>query len=669
MIANANGSRTAQRKVLAASLCLGVALAAAFAGSPLLIRVAGLFPDSLPANPWLAGHATLLYLGVPVVVTATMAALLAPGALLLLAAGGEARTGIFVLKAFGASFGLRVLGHSIVELWGPPAAPFTAFFAVELALDVPLALFAFLRAHRGTITWPFGTAADRRRLAYVLAIPAVCALALLPALFWQDLSDDGIEALESGWSLLDHLVPRFPTQLGVTSLREGMIATAYPVHWFVALLGPLEVAARLPMAWYLPALFAALLELIEFAGTRTLRASEELTLLAALAGFVVAMSFNSSYYPYAADIASPGASYETLTVLCLAATVLFVWNGQIAWLIGFSVLGFLTRPTELMVLAFLGLGITLVGGEARSTLLRRLAWAMVACLVTWLLYEKLLLPHLAGLAGGGPPLSRIRFLLFTDVRRLLYIAVPTGILPFLSLLWWHRQDREARQITVVCASYSLFFYSQAFVALHHFVPAMILPLVVFWRIQLRGMIRWATPVALALSLLCLWVSLPRTFSFDRTPRRIGCEMAYLVGDYRGSNWHEHRAALMGGYAMSALFGADGGAHPERELLLTTPVLIYYATRCNADPAQAQYVVQPVEWSAPEGVVPVLGDAQASVFVRDVARWREEQLHPPPTDWPSAIYSIPRTTLHRHLGVPAGAYQIDLRRVPILGRLF
>jgi len=668
MTVETNESNAAQRKVLVVVLGLGFALAATVAGSELLIRVAGLFPDSLPANPWLAGHAALLYLGVPVVVSATMAALLAPGALLLLATGGEARAGLFVLKAFGASFGLRVLGHSLLQLWGPPASPFAAFFSVELALDVPLALLAILRARQGAITWPFGTAADRRRLAYVLAIPAACAVALLPALFWQDLSDDGIEALESGWSLLDHVVPRFPTRFGMTSLREGMIATAYPVQWFVALLGPLEVAARLPMTWYLPALFAALLELIEFAGARMLRAAEELTLLAALAVFVVAMSFNSSYYPYAADIASPGASFETLTVLCLAATVLFVWKGQISWLIGFSVLGFLTRPTELMVLAGLGLGVSLVGGEARSTLLRRVAWAMMACLVTWLLYEKLLLPHLAGPAGGGPPLSRVRFLLFTDVKRLLYVAMPAGILPFVSLLWWRRQDSEARQITVVCASYFLFFYCQAFIAIHHFAPAMILPLVVFWRIQLNGTTRWTTPVASALSMLCLWISLPKEFAFDRMPRRIGCETAYLVGDY-GGNWQEHRAALMGGYAVSALFEGDGGAHPERELLLTPPVLIYYATRCNANPAQAQYIVQPVGWRAPEGAVPVHGDAQANVFVRDIARWREERLRPPPTDWPSAIYAIPRTTLHRHLGVPAGAYQIDLRRVPVLGRLF
>ena len=89
-------------------------------------------------------------------------------------------------------------------------------------------------------------------------------------------------------------------------------------------------------------------------------------------------------------------------------------------------------------------------------------------------------------AGAGSTLSRLRYLTFFDWRRFAYIVFPGGILPALTLLMFWRQDRFSRALTVVTSVLFFFFYFTAFIALHHFVVGMVLPVVVFWRVWLRA---------------------------------------------------------------------------------------------------------------------------------------------------------------------------------------
>lgn len=658
-------------QVAGATLIAGLVALVAFQGRQLLVRVGGLFPNQLPPNPYFVPeHGLLLYLGTGTMVAASVVMLLTPGIFLVLAAGGERRIGAFVLKSFGAAYALRVLAHAAVLGTVAERLTINRFAAIELALDVPLALLAIWRASRGRVQWPLSAPEDRRRLAVAVLMPAVLVTLLLPLFFWQDLTSDGMEALEIGYSLTFNSWPRFPNSLGVGSVAAGMTAMAPPVHWFVQLIGPIEAAARLPFALYLPVLYAVLVELIEWNAPRRLRLGEEGVLVLALATYTVAMSFNSTYDPYSADIASPGTAFETLTAVCIAATILYVWQQKLIWLLLFVVIGMLSRPTELVTLMALAVGVVLTGREGRAAQLRYIGYGVAAGIAVLLLHDVVWVKYVAGInAHSLGQIQRWRYLTFTDATRLLYAAIPGGVLPFLSLALWRWQDRESRHLTIVSVLYFVMFYVQAFVAMHHFVPVMLLPIVVFWRTTMRAGHVWPVPLAAAVTAVSLWLSLPRRFGVDRTARQVGCRTAYLAGGDYMESWAAHRATQRARRGLEMLFNVEESAFPERDLWLAPGPIHYYAAQCRTDPATAQYVVLPETSPAPRGAVRVAGNEEISVYVRDTTAWQRDLHNPPPTDWRSPLFATRRETLHRSVGAARGNYDVDMSKVPLLWRFF
>jgi len=661
-----------------ASVMLAVtaaAIAVALLGRRALLRLATLYPDVLPAHPLAkAAHGGLFFIAAPLAVVTTVILLMTPGALLIMALGGESRAGTFIVKSFAAAFGLRVLADSAAKLAGLEPLAATAFLRLDLGMDVALAALLLWRAWRGNVmAWPFASPEGRRRLVWCLVIPAILVVALLPRFFWMDLTDDGLEALAAGRSLVWHLIPRYPNASGFVGLGIGMIAMAYPIHWFVALLGPYEAAARLPIALYLPVLFAVVLDLVEWQSPRALRAVEEGAIVLALLAFAAAMCFNSSYSPYAADISSPGASFETLTVLCIGATILFLWRGATAWMLAFVVLGYFARPTELLFLGLLLLAAFPVAGEDRRGWMTRAAIGIAVCIAVNIAYEHVYLPHIADVSragfGSSSILARLQYLTLTDVKRVLFAAVPGGLLPFAWLAVWRRQDKWARQLTLAIAAYFLFFYVQAFAALHHFVPAMVLPIVVFWRSQARETNRWAAPVAAALALLCTWLAVPARRVVDRTPRGIGREVARNAGDGLAGPAGASESMLRTSALRDLFPKISDHVDPARELVLTHLALLYYAERFGAAPDSALYVVRPLRAPAPAGMVRVAEDSVSAVFVRDTLRWQWDRTHPPATDYRSRVFAVPATALFPFLGVPAGRYDINLARIPGIWRVF
>ena len=129
-------------------------------------------------------------------------------------------------------------------------------------------------------------------------------------------------------------------------------------------------------------------------------------IILALAVFVVTMVFSASYTPYSADASAP-AAFETLTVLCIAATILFAWVGRTGWMLAFAVLGYFARPTGLMVPGLLALGALALPREQRHAQWRRMAAALTVCLAAFVLYEKVFMPIAAeGLLLEGTPQAR-----------------------------------------------------------------------------------------------------------------------------------------------------------------------------------------------------------------------------------------------------------------------
>ena len=143
------------------------------------------------------------------------------------------------------------------------------------------------------------------------------------------------------------------------------------------------------------------------------------------------------------------------------------------------------------------------------------------------------------------------FLRLNDWQRFAFLAVPTGFLPALSLLAWRWQDRVARTFTLLTVANFLFFYVQAYVSLHYFVPGMVLPLVVFWRSELTGHLapRWAVCTATAVAgLLGLALSLPNDFTRWSACVPDSAVPAYPIAYDAGKSLHAAaRAAGRNGY--------------------------------------------------------------------------------------------------------------------------
>jgi hypothetical protein len=374
------------------------------------------------------------------------------------------------------------------------------------------------------------------------------------------------------------------------------------------------------------------------------------------------MSYNASYDPYFADIAAP-AALETMTIVCMLATIYFLWSGQNIWFFFFALMAYFCRPTGLLVLGLLGFAVALCVTVQRRPLLTWIAAAMGSCVLLTLFYEKIFLASIIEAKGFGYPVEsimmRFLYLQVDDLSRINYALFPSGILPLISLVAFRWQDSLARVISIVSLSYFAFFYFPAFVALHHFVPVMILPLVVFWRVYLHRETwfrRASLPAAALAAIVALWLSLPRHFEINRTVRAIGHKTAFRVGNYST----DHGAQIGRAKLLSKLIRPDWEVEdPARELVSGFASIIYYSARPKPPAAPINYVVQLLSDQAPSGYNKIADDKIATLYIRDLQEWHRDRFLALQTNYRSALYDIPRTTLFRHWGVPRKRYSIDL----------
>jgi len=636
-----------------------VVLLAVLAG--VVPRVAGLYPGAVPENPYFVpGRAGLLYLLMPVVVMATLTLLMAPGTLAVLAFGHRGRLSTLILKAFVVSFAAFVVGFGALHLVFP--VPSTAAFSATMLLVLVLAFAAWAtRAVRGDVAagFPF----ERGRLVALASLTFAVLVTSIPVLFWQDINPDGLEGLSTGRSLAYHILPRLPNGL-MPGLDLGMVTMAYPIHWMIVLFGHLEVAARLPFLLYLALIYAGVTALIERDAARRLSGSEEATVALTLGVFAVTLIFSDTYHPYSADVASP-ANIDLLAVGGMLGTAYFFFDRNRSWTIAFAFLTHLTRPTGVMFLGLLGAATLLVSRRDWRWRVATLGAALGACVAWTVLYEHVL-ASLIGVpieAGTSSIARRLRFLRFDDFGRLLWVVVPGGIVPAVSVFWYRRLDESSRSLLLVSGGYFLFFYVLAFTALHHFAPVMLLPVVLFWRVLLQRERSgaWAGAAAVG-ALAALIVSLPAGSSVDRRMRELGRATDFGIGDYSG-DFDAYREAYRHKDILDSLFRPiwlvdDPGA----EQVGSPWVQIHYASAASSPPDSIRYLVLPGAAAPPPGFERVAADSAAALYVRDRERWVQDRRSPPRTDFRSPIYAVPKETLFPFWGIPAGTYDLDLRDV-------
>jgi hypothetical protein len=632
--------------------------------APLVGRATHLYADSLPPQPYFVPeHVALLYLGVPAAVLIVTLVLASPGVFLVLAFGHARRASVLVLQSAVAAWGVHLLAFLFWQAIGGSQSAFRTPYLLP-ALGTWFALF--IRSRRGqAAALPVTESADRAVMFWTVAIPVLLTWFLLPVLLWQDFNPDGLEALTVGRSLNDWMIPRMPTG-GATGLGLGMITIAYPIHWLIVFFGPIEAAARLPVALYTPVLFAGAISVAELGAPRRLTMRELSAMLIALGAFIVALGYNDTYHVYSADFASP-ANIDIAAVALMLAMCYALFAGQRWWFVAYTVLTYFTRPTAVMLLGLLVIAVVVVERKDRTLLRARLTdlgIALAACAVLLVAFERFfaMVAHVQFAEGTEHIGARIRYLRFDDVRRLLYVIVPSGVLPVLALLAYRRFDAVGRVLTLVTVGYFAFFFVLAFHVLHHFAPAMVLPVVIYWRWMLNERPRFLLVEATgALAVLAIIVSLPRTLTLDRSSRQIARAMSYRVGNYDGS-YPEWRAAFRSKDMVDTLFPPYWkDPDPSRERMGSPWVFVHYATRGEIAP-NANYVIQAPSAPPPAGFTLVQATDSGATFVRDLERWRRDRYGSFDTHFRSRVYDIPRESMLAIWGVPARRYTIDVRAV-------
>lgn len=509
---------------------LGLAVLAGivWAGLGIGRDLAALVPLAEGPRPWfIPGHALFLQLWVPVVVLAASALFLAPSLLLALALARPGdRFEHWLIKGFTLSlFGVPALAAAVQAASGLPITGFAYVFML-LAASVPgLALLA----RRGVPPLLAGRGWD---LALMILLPAAFLVAFGPKFYWESLNDDGAHALLNTMLFIERGLPFWPPGARETAGYPSttMMSEAFLQTGIVRFFGATEATVRFAFLPGLAVLAGVMLAFLRDPGGRT-RPEAAIGLGAALFLFSFVMAFNTSYGPYFADIALPLAR-EPLILLGFLGYVLFFLERRLVPMAAVSTLGLLSAPNGLLLVGFfLGSHFLLtrpwpfrdviVGGViafAVSALASAVMVALQAAGVT----------RVGGEFGAGEILRRLRFVTPFETQRLLFWLLPAGILPGLALLAWRWQDRLSRVLTLTTVIYVLFFYVQAYRILpHHFAPAALLPLIVFWRL---APVR-ATPVpALAAALagvgLSAWASAPETLGPFTHTRDFAARIAF-----------------------------------------------------------------------------------------------------------------------------------------------
>jgi len=379
--------------------------------------------------------------------------------------------------------------------------------------------------------------------------------------------------------------------------------------------------------------------------------------------FIAALGFNDTYHAYSTDIASP-ANIDFLAMAGVLATLYFFWNDEPGWFLFSALFTHLTRPTGLMLLGLLFVGVFLLDRERLRPRLV-LIGAAIAMMMVWTVGFEKLLPRLIDISidsGAGQVAGRFRYLRFDHVVRVLWVVIPAGILPVLALPQVRRQDNVARVLSLMAVLYFCVFYVIAFTALHHFAPATLFLIVIFWRMALKSpAAARRTAVTVGAAMLALWLSLPRSMALDRTMRPIGAATVWNEGDY-GGGYAEYRLAYDHKALLLELFKPFWEVADPAEEFIGSPWLQIRYARHGAILPETNYVVQPLVDPAPAGFTELAADSAAALYVRDMDRWRADRYRHRDTEWQSPVLRVRRETLFWMLGVDAGAYDIDVRRL-------
>ncbi|HEY7317474.1 MAG TPA: hypothetical protein VIE89_07860 [Candidatus Binatia bacterium] len=655
---------TQSRSVLYLYAFLVVGGLPALIGRNALQSAAALFPLAESAHPYFVpSHAGLLYFWTPLVAMSACLLFLTPGLLLSLALDAAKGVGQWVLSALALSLVTISSAAAIVQsLMGTPLRG-GVFAAVVVGCSLVCFGFLFIRLTRTrSFTWPVNERHAAVTLLSMVVVPFFILIALTPKFHWENFNGDGAHAFESTRLLLIQSLPFWPPSAGDVASFPGITSMlfTFPGSWFVRLFGEVEASIRLPFLLYLVALYGAVLELVEGCRRIPLGILERGLIWLNLVVYVVVVAFSATYNPYSADIALP-ATQDTLLMVCFLGFILAFLRQDQKWMCLYLFLTIVSLPSGGLLIGMWLLSVALVWQPrpwkqmvtATGFLLGGLVLAAIA---QRMVFGNQVAGEEYGLVGL---LRRFAFLQVTDWRRLAFLVVPSGIIPAMALLAWHWQDRIARTITVLTIGYFAFFYIQAHIALHHFIPVMLLPLVVFWRnpALFNPRLRPAILIsAAAAGIIALVLSLPQHGRPDITARVVSATIEDKIGGYETLDPKSFRRSEILRY----LFPYDWEPTVPAKIYGGSPLTFnYYAHRKNGLSYKINYVVQSMSEPPPSNMRLIAQENDASLYVRSEAVWRSHRALKPPTPAGSSIYAMPRGIFFRSVPLPNGPYIVNV----------
>ena len=473
---------------------VGVVLAAASIaalGLGAIERLARLRDLADGSSPYfVSGHVALLYFWVPLVSLAACFIVLLPG--MVTAMVVTRRDFVFttwLLKSFAISLaGLGLFVPAFEAVAGLDPLTGSGFLTFALVISLPGLAAVGLADRRGEIDW---SEFRRRRvdIGAMIVVPVVLLLVLSPKFYWENFNGDGAHALQSARLFIHTGLPFWPENSGVVGSYPSIttLLEVFANSWFVRLFGEYEYSLRMSALLGLSLLTGVLMGFARKTNESPSSAAVAIGIGASLLLYAFVLAFQASYDPYFADIALP-MTREPQVMVAFLGFVAFFLRRQYFWMTIFSGLTFIAVPSGIVLIGFTLIATALVSSPVPW---RHLVKSGILALAVAVAAKSIpiILANL-GLIGAhdefssGNLLRRLRFVTPFETERLAYWIVPGGIFPALALMAWRWQDRVARIFTLVTIAYAAFFYFQAYRILpHHFAPAMIMPLVVFWRLR------------------------------------------------------------------------------------------------------------------------------------------------------------------------------------------
>ena len=651
--------QTPDRTPLKLALIFAVAGLAAWLGLPVVRHVQLMWGLGQGPSPYFVpSEALSLYIVTPLSALALALFFLAPGLMLTAAFGRQKSLALWLLAGFGATLVAMVAATTLADLALSTTLTGARFLALVAALNLVCLLALALRLAQGE-SLRLDLRGQVGDLWVALALFWAVLVLMAPKFYWENFSGDGSGSLQFARNFIHTLWPFWQPEAGVIQQAPGLTSFLFvlPESWFVRVWGEWEFSVRAPHLLGLALLYPILCALIRYGRPGAVIGLTAHTLLAAaLALYSLANIYSGGYHAWFGDSPMPAAR-ETLAMVCFMGYILAFLEDRRALMVAAGVMAHLSIPTGGLWLLLWPVAVMLVWRPLpRERLIGAGLTLAVAAAVSVL---GPVLVKLAGLPIPGNEFSaegviqRLRFVAFTDWNRFAFLALPVGILPALSLLTWRRQDQIARALTLLTLAFFLFFYLQGYrVLLHHFIPAMIPPLVVMWRSDLmEGAV--ARAVAALGILLSLWLVWPKDMGMHGHDRAFAAFIStegsrYASADpldgerFRGfdpkalDTFHE----LFGQLLPIGYGDADPG-----ERFFGAPLVWWYYSEFPKAPGQViNYVLKPLADATPSDGALFASHDGYGLYIRDMALFEQQRSQKLPIDTGAALLATPRPVI-------------------------